>query len=54
MLACLAHWTTAGLYAAPVALIAGWLFYANRRERSRGGRSGRPPSDGAPPATLQS
>ncbi len=53
MIACLAHWTTAGLYAAPVALIAGWLFYANRRERSRGRRGGGPPSDGAPPATLQ-
>jgi len=52
MLACLAHWTTAGLYAAPVALIAGWLFYANRRERSRRGRGGGPP-EGAPPATLQ-
>ncbi|HEY1688713.1 MAG TPA: hypothetical protein VGF95_07585 [Solirubrobacteraceae bacterium] len=54
MLACLAHWTTAGLYAAPVALIAGWLFYANRRDRSRGGRSGGPPADGTPPASLQS
>jgi hypothetical protein len=54
MLACLAHWTTAGLYASPVALVAGWLFFANRRAKREDSDGGPPDSPSAPPATLAS
>jgi hypothetical protein len=52
MLACLAHWTTAGLYASPVALVAGWLFFANRRAKRDDSDGGPPDSPSAPPASL--
>jgi hypothetical protein len=46
MLACFYHWYTAGLYASPVVLIGGWVFYSSRRHRGDDDRESRPPSAG--------
>jgi hypothetical protein len=48
MLACFYHWYTAGLYASPVVLIGGWVFYSNRRHRRHDGPDDGPPETGAP------
>ena len=45
MIACLYHWYTAGLYASPVILVGGWLFFASRRDRRRDDRDGGGPPD---------
>jgi hypothetical protein len=52
MLGCFYHWYTAGLYASPVILIGGWVFYSSRRDRRRGGRDGGPPDASAPVRPL--
>jgi len=54
MIACLTHWSTAGLYASPVVLIGSWLFYSSRRDRRRDDRDGGPTDSTAPPAPLAS
>jgi hypothetical protein len=50
MIACLTHWYTAGLYASPVVLIGGWIFFANRRARGRDDRDGGTPPSAPPQA----
>jgi hypothetical protein len=50
VIACLYHWYTAGLYASPVILVGGWLFFVSRRDRRRDRDGGAPPS--APPQAL--
>ena len=53
MIACFYHWYTAGLYASPVLLIGGWVFFSGRREKRRGGGDdGGPPETGAPVTPL--
>jgi len=53
LIACFYHWYTAGLYASPVILVGGWLFFASRRDRRRDERDGgAPPS--SPPQALSS
>ena len=52
MIACFYHWYTAGLYASPVILIGGWVFYSSRRDRRRGGRGGGPPDANNPVSPL--
>jgi hypothetical protein len=54
MIACLYHWYTAGLYASPVILVGGWLFFASRRDRRRDDRDGGGPPDAGAPAQLAS
>jgi hypothetical protein len=50
VVACIYHWYMAGLYASPVILLGGWVWFNGRRERRRGGGGG--PSDpGTPPST---
>lgn len=51
MLACFYHWYTAGLYASPVVLIGGWVFYSSRRHR-HDGPDGGPPDTGSPFSSL--
>jgi hypothetical protein len=41
VVACIYHWYMAGLYASPVLLIGGWVWFSGRRDRRR--RGGGPP-----------
>ena len=52
VIACFYHWYTAGLYASPVLLIGGWVYYSGRRDKRRGDRDGGPPDAGAPVSPL--
>jgi hypothetical protein len=52
VIACFYHWYTAGLYASPVLLIGGWVFFSGRREKRRDERDGGPPDGGAPVSPL--
>jgi hypothetical protein len=53
IVACFYHWYTAGLYASPVILVGGWLFFASRRDRRRDKHDGgAPPGPSAPPQAL--
>ena len=53
IVACFYHWYTAGLYASPVILVGGWLFFASKRDRRRDKRDGGgPPAPSAPPQAL--
>ena len=55
IVACFYHWYTAGLYASPVILVGGWLFFASKRDRRRDKRDGGgPPAPSAPPQALSS
>jgi hypothetical protein len=47
VVACIYHWYMAGLYASPVLLIGGWVWFSGRRNR---GRRGGPPEGQAPAA----
>lgn len=48
VVACIYHWYMAGLYASPVLLIGGWVWFSGRRNRGR--RGGGPPEGKAPVA----
>jgi hypothetical protein len=50
--ACIYHWYMAGLYASPVILLGGWVWFSGRRERRRKGGGG--PSDAGTPAPTAS
>jgi hypothetical protein len=43
VVACIYHWYMAGLYASPVILLGGWVYFSNRRHRRQNGGG---PSDG--------
>jgi hypothetical protein len=49
VLACIYHWYMAGLYASPVILVGGWVWFSGKRERRR--RGGGPPDAGEPQTT---
>jgi hypothetical protein len=46
VVACIYHWYMAGLYASPVLLIGGWVWFSGRRDRRR--RGGGPPDAQTP------
>jgi hypothetical protein len=52
VIACFYHWYTAGLYASPVLLIGGWVYFSGRRAKRRGDGDGGPPETGAPVTPL--
>ena len=47
MLAHVGHWWTEALYVAPVLVVGGWLFYADRRDKRRAARGPGAAPDGA-------
>jgi|GEM_PF-4906038 hypothetical protein len=50
VVACIYHAYMAGLYASPVILLGGWVWFSNRRHRRHNGGDG-PPDTGTPPAS---
>ena len=50
VVACIYHWYMAGLYASPVILLGGWVWFSNRRQNGGGPSDGGTPSGSGTPA----